>query len=419
MNSVENVLKILKNGELEKAFSHINQIKKSESDEDILLLAEEITQLGFIEQGKDLFEFLHQKYPDEGEILLSLAEILTEMDQEDEAMLLLEQIDPEDDIYPSALLLEADLYQMQGMDEVSERKLLKAKQSLPDEILIDFALGELYYQQGKFIESIASFEKVLPVMQEVGGIDISQRMAEALSSSGQFEEALTYFDKALENKLEINTLFEYGLTAYQAGYYETAVAKFSELKELDPEYHSLYLFLARSYEHLEELELSLKIVKEGIKADEFNKELYFFGGKVALKTGREQEAEDMFREALALDPGYLEAALTLMKLLVHLERHEDVVECIESIRGYGEDDPQFDWLLAVSYQGLENYSEALNSYKKAYNAFEMNQDFLIDYGYFLVEEGDRAGAREVFSKLLSESPANEEYIMMLERLEAE
>ncbi|MDQ7864021.1 hypothetical protein RCO48_31895 [Peribacillus frigoritolerans] len=59
--------------------------------------------------------------------------------------------------------------------------------------------------------------------------------------------------------------------------------KFIELKELDHEYHSLYLYLAKSYEHLEDLENALKTVKEGIKADEFNKELYFFGGKNSLE----------------------------------------------------------------------------------------------------------------------------------------
>jgi hypothetical protein len=47
------------------------------------------------------------------------------------------------------------------------------------------------------------------------------------------------------------------------------------------------------------------MVKEGIKADEFNKELYFFGGKIALKSGLDEEAENLFKEALAIDPGYL------------------------------------------------------------------------------------------------------------------
>ena len=58
--------------------------------------------------------------------------------------------------------------------------------------------------------------------------------------------------------------------------------------------------------------------------------IYFsMAGKLALKIGNEDEAEKMFREALALDPELTEAALTLNKLLLHQERYEDVIEIIK------------------------------------------------------------------------------------------
>ncbi|MFJ8256283.1 tetratricopeptide repeat protein [Peribacillus asahii] len=416
MSSVDKVLQLLKKGELTEATSHINRITTMESAENILSLAEEISQLGFLDEAKRLYEHLLQLYPGEGELLISIAEILIDSDQEDEAMLMLEQISSDDEMYPSALLLEADLYQLQGMDEVSERKLLQAKDLLPSESIIDFALGELYYQQGRNQEAISAYIKVLEHEEEIGGVNLNQRLAEALSGAGKFEEALPYFEKALENHLEINTLFEYALTAYQAGMYQTAIQKFVELKELDREYHSMYLYLARAYEHLENVDEALKTVKEGIRADEYNKELYFFGGKLALKKGLDEEAEEFFKEALALDPGYLEATLTLLKLYMHQEKYEDALECMEEVRKYGEDDPQFDWIEAVSYQKLEQYEKALNSYHKAYNAFKHNEDFLEDYGFFLVEEGDRTTAREVFTALLQSNPANDEYVQILERL---
>ncbi|MFJ8245291.1 tetratricopeptide repeat protein [Peribacillus asahii] len=416
MSSVDKVLQLLKKGELTEATSHINRITTMESAENILSLAEEISQLGFLDEAKRLYEHLLQLYPGEGELLISIAEILIDSDQEDEAMLMLEQISSDDEMYPSALLLEADLYQLQGMDEVSERKLLQAKDLLPSESIIDFALGELYYQQGRNQEAISAYIKVLEHEEEIGGVNLNQRLAEALSGAGKFEEALPYFEKALENHLEINTLFEYALTAYQAGMYQTAIQKFVELKELDREYHSMYLYLARAYEHLENVDEALKTVKEGIRADEYNKELYFFGGKLALKKGLDEEAEEFFKEALALDPGYLEATLTLLKLYMHQEKYENALECMEEVRKYGEDDPQFDWIEAVSYQKLEQYEKALNSYHKAYNAFKHNEDFLEDYGFFLVEEGDRTTAREVFTALLQSNPANDEYVQILERL---
>lgn len=419
MNSIDKVLQLLKKGELAEANSHIHRITSTESAENILMLAEEISQLGFIDEAKGLYEHLLELYPGEGELIVSIAEILIDSDQEDEAMLMLENISPEDDLYPSALLLEADLYQLQGMPEVSERKLLQAKDLLPDEVIIDFALGELYHQQGRNLEAISTYIKVLEHEEEIGGVSIHLRIAESLSAKGEFEEALPYFEKALNHQLEINTLFEYAFTAYQAGMYQTAIKKFTELKELDREYHSMYLYLARSYEHIEDLDHAISTVKEGIRADEFNKELYCFGGKLALKKGLEDEAEKFFRDALAIDPGYLENAIILLKLFMHQERFDDLLECIKEVRKNGEDDPQFVWLEAVSFQKMEQYDEALNSYDKAYNYFKNNEDFLEDYGFFLIEEGDQVKAREVFTKLLQFNPTNDEYVSILERLHEE
>lgn len=416
MNTVDKAIELLNRGEMKEALLHVERVKASESAEDMLQLAEELLALGFMEQARELYEHLLALYPGEGELIVSLAEVLVEMDREDDAMLLLEKVAPDDEVYPSVLLLEADLYQMQGMEEVSEAKLLKAKQILPDEVIVDFALGELYFQQGKDHKALAFYERVAEQETEISGVVISQRIAEVLSSSGKFEEALPFYKKALDEKLEINTLFEYALTAYQAGMHETAIRKFGELKELDPGYHSLYLPLARSYEHMEELDKALEAANAGIASDSFNKELHLLAGKLSLKKGDPEGAEHYFREALALDPGYLEAALTLLKLLLQEEKYEAAVETIESIREYGEEDPQFDWMLAVSYQKLEQYKQALKCYQAAYNAFNSSQDFLEDYGFFLIEEGDRHTSREIFNKLQKLDPANDEYAMILERL---
>ena len=93
------------------------------------------------------------------------------------------------------------------------------------------------------------------------------------------------------------------------------------------------------------------------------------------------------------------------------------LECINEVRKNGEDDPQFDWIEAVSFQKNEQYDKALNSYHKAYNYFKNHEDFLEDYGFFLIEEGDQAKAKEVFTKLLQFNPTNDEYVSILERLD--
>lgn len=416
MDKINNIITLLENGQHEEAFQGYTQILADGTNDERFILAEELFQYGFLEEAKKLFERLLEAYPKEGEILVSLAEIFVEQGEEDEALELLSKIREDDPTYPQSLLLQADLYLMEGLFEVSEQKLLKAKATLPDEVIIDFALGELYLEQGRFIEAIRSYENVLATAEVLAGVNIHQRLGDALSAGGAFEEALPHYEQALNDSLEINTLFQYGFTAFQAGMNKTAIEKFTELKELDPEYHSLYLYLAKAYEREEELDKGFSVIQEGLRFDEYNKELYFYGGKLALKLHQEESAEKLLRQALALDPEFIEAGLTINKLLLHQERYEDVIEIIEIFAANGIEEPHLLWDEAVALQHLEKYSHALNKYQLAYNSLKNDTDFLSDYGYFLLEEGKREEAAEVFNKLLKQDPTNTEYEELLQRL---
>ncbi|MEH7331372.1 tetratricopeptide repeat protein [Neobacillus drentensis] len=416
MDRVNKIISMLENGQHNEAINEYNVLLQSGMPDEKYLLSEELYQYGFLDEAKALVENLLEMYPEEGELLVLLGEILIEAGEEEEAILILEKISEHDANFGQSLLLLADLYQVQGLYEVCENKLLKAKEILPNEIIIDFALGELYSEQGEIRQAMAAYEKVLTEESEIAGVNIHQRMADLLSASGLFEEALVYYDKALDEKLEINTLFGYAFTALQAGYNRTAIEKFNELKELDPEYHSLYLHLAMAYEREEELENSIRAINEGIKQDEFNKELFFYGGKISIKLGKIVEAEQLFREAIALDPGFTEAALTLNKLLFQQERHEDVLDLISALDIAEDEEPQFLWDSALALEKLEKFSSALDKYESAYTFFKNNEAFLQDYGYFLVEEGKSDLAAEIFKQLLIKDPTNFEYLDMVERL---
>jgi len=416
MDRVNKIISLLENGQHNEAISEYNVVLQRGLPEEKFLLGEELYQFGFLDEAKTLVENLLETYPEEGELLVLLAEILVEAGDEEEAILILERISEHDASFGQSLLLLADLYQIQGLYEVCERKLLKAKDILPDEVIIDFALGELYSEQGEVIKAMSAYETVLREEHEIAGVNIHGRMADLLSASGAFEEALIHYDKALEDKLEINILFGYAFTALQAGYNRTAIEKFNALKELDPEYHSLYLHLAKAYESEEELENSIHAVKEGLKQDEFNKELFNYGGKLSLKLGKEDDAEQYFREALALDPGFMEAALTLNKLFFQQERYEDVIELISQLDSAADEEPQLLWDSALAYDKLEEFSYALDKYESAYTFFKNNEAFLNDYGYFLIEEGKNDRAAEIFKQLLIADPTNLEYLDLLERL---
>ncbi|MDF0726237.1 tetratricopeptide repeat protein [Cytobacillus sp. S13-E01] len=408
MSKLDVAIDLIDNGEIEKGLEYLDQIKKGCTDEEKYTIAENYYRWGFVDQAKEIVELLHEFYPEEGELSLFLAEIMIDLDEEEDAIEVLATITEEDPAYVQSLLLQGDLYQMQGLSEVSERKLLLAKKKLPQEPIIDLALAELYSSQGDFKKSIEYYNIVLDEHEVVAGINVNSRIAESLSAAGEFEDALPFYEKAIKAKEEIDTLFRYGFTAFQAGYYKTTIESLIKLKEIDHEYSSLYLYLSKAYEHEGMLEESYNTIVSGLKVDEFNKELQLYAGEVSMKVGRKENVEQHLREAIALDPGYIEAVQMLTKFLLKEERYDEIIECIEQVSSYGEFDPGYDWDLATAKNKLEQYSDALNHYRQAYTSFKDDIDFLEEYGYFLVEEGKREEALIVFKRILEIDPTKVE-----------
>src|SRR5213079_2488168 len=124
------------------------------------------------------------------------------------------------------------------------------------------------------------------------------------------------------------------------------------------------------------------------------------------KRGEEEEAEKFLREALALDPGFTEAAIALNSIFFKQEKYDQVIDLLSTIEIQEESEPQFLWDAALAYQQLEEYSKALTKYESAYNFFKNDEAFLTNFGYFLIEEGKNDRAAEIFKQLLKSDPTN-------------
>ena len=287
-------------------------------------------------------------YPEESEFTVFLAELYIDLDKEDEAIEVLHDIPENDDLYVQSLLLVADLFQMQGFDDVAEQKLLKAKEMMPDEPVITFGLAELYSSKGEEQKAITYYESLLAEHKVMGGVVIALRLGETLSAIGNWEEAISYYEAGLEEQKDIHSLFGYAFTLYQGEEYQRAIGAWQELKELDPEYASLYMYLAKSYEKEGMLQESYETLHEGIKVDELSVPFYVELANIAAKLGKIAEAEEVLQKALELDPGHLGATLKYAYILKEQEKYEELIAVVERAIDSGEPDTQLLWDLAFA-----------------------------------------------------------------------
>ncbi|WP_232718577.1 tetratricopeptide repeat protein [Bacillus sp. FJAT-45037] len=417
MRLIQEAVKKIETGDIEKGLDLLKQAEKQADHDHKYAIAEVYYELGHLKEAERIVEELLALYPDEGSLIVFLAEVMIDGDKEDEAIEWLLEIKQGDNAYLQAQLLLADLYQMQSLDEVAEQKLLAAVEAAPDEVIISYGLGEFYLERGDYNKSIPYFKKAVHRQDELPGLHVELKMAEAFSASGQFEEALQYYQRGLANHLDPHALFGYGFTAYQVGDMSLAIEQLEALKALDPDFSSLYPYLAKALETENRLDDSMEALKAGMSVDEYNEQLYILAGKLSFKRQAPEEGEHYLRKVIALNPSNMEAVQTLAAYLKHTEQFESLAELIEHTKSYGEVDPLLTWYEASALREMEEFDVALERFDEVSTHFNEDEDFLYEYGMFLVEEGLREHAKKTFESLLKQNPSRSDVRELITNLE--
>src|SRR5690625_114814 len=256
-------------------------LKLIESKAEIADLDEQFTigelyfDWGFLDEALETFQKIEAVLPTEGQVKLFIASIYTELENDSDAIETLTQIDSSDEFYLPSLMQLADLYESQGLFEVAELKLREAKSLDEDEIIIDFALGELFFSIGEYNKAIIHYEIVNKEINhyEIGNkekdlienVDINERLAESLAMISKYEESFNYYQEV--NEKDNDSLFKYGFIASQVNRNDIAINAWTELIERDKDYQSVYVELANVYIEEEMKEEAYDIIKEGLKID--------------------------------------------------------------------------------------------------------------------------------------------------------
>lgn len=415
MSYSEKMLAALHEEDLAEAQLMLAEALVHDEPEMLASLGGELLMLGFLDEAKQIFQKLLREFPDEDSLHIPLAEIAIEDDQVDEAFALLDAISPDSPAYAQSLMVQADLYQLIGLIEVSEAKLKEAQQLEPDEPLLRFALGELYFTNGRFPQAVTEYQALLEAgISDFAPISLNERLGSALSMQGRFEESVPFLEEAIKEEQTDDRLFQLAFTYLQMKENQKAIFLLQQLRLLNPHYQSLYVFLAEALQEEELLTEAQEVLEDGLKEDPYQIELYHLAAENAYRLHDTAAAERLLVKALELDEKEEETILTLSNLYLQEERFEDVIEVLAKLE---ESEPLGEWNLAQAYEGLEEFAQAAEHYQNAYQDLNHEPDFLKTYGIFLREEGRNDEARKVLTHYLAHIPDDIEIQNLLNDLE--
>ena len=374
------MLQALEEQDLVKAEHYFVKALENDSSDLLYELATYLEGIGFYPQAKEIYLKIVEDFP---EVHLNLAAIASEDGQIEEAFAYLEEIQPDSDWYVLALLLKADLYQMEGLTDVAREKLLEALTYSEDPLLI-LGLAELDSELENYQEAIQGYAQLdNRSIYEQTGISTYQRIGFAYAQLGKFETATEFLEKALELEYDDLTAFELASLYFDQEEYQKAVLYFKQLDTISPDFEGYEYGYSQALHKEHQVQEALRIAKQGLEKNPFETRLLLAASQFSYELHDASGAEDYLLTAKADAEDTEEILLRLATIYLEQERYEDILD----LQSEEPENLLTKWMIARSYQEMDDLDTAYEHYQELAGDLKDNPEFLEHYIYLLRELG--------------------------------
>lgn len=409
MLNSEKMIASIDQQDLKHAEKYFKKALKEDDAESLLALAEYLESIGFFPQAKTIYLQLCQDYP---EVNINLAQISAEDNEIEEAFLYLDRITPDSPDYLSALLVMADLYDMEGLTDVAREKMLKATQ-ISQEPLVIFGLAEIEMALDHFKEAIEQYAKLdNRHILNLTGISTYQRIGRAYANLGKFEAAIEFLEKAIAIEYEDEAVFELATILYDQADYQKANLYFKQLETMNADFPGYEYIYGLSLHQDHQTQEALRLVQQGLRKNEFDSQLLLLASQLAFELHDAESSEAYLKKAkqVALDDE--EVTMRLSTLYLDQDRYEEVV----ALEHDDIDHVITKWNIAKAYQALDQAEKALQIFESISKELIDNPEFLQDYAYLSREFGQQDKATrlaEAYLKAVPDDLAMQDFLASL------
>ncbi|VNG53555.1 TPR domain protein [Streptococcus pneumoniae] len=409
MNNSQQMLQALEEQDLAKAEHYFAEALENDSSDLLYELATYLEGIGFYPQAKEIYLKIIEDFP---EIHLNLAAIASEDGQIEEAFAYLEEIQADSDWYVSALLLKADLYQMEGLTDVAREKLLEALTYSEDPLLI-LGLAELDSELENYQEAIQGYAQLdNRTIYEQTGISTYQRIGFAYAQLGKFETATEFLEKALELEYDDLTAFELASLYFDQEEYHKATLYFKQLDTISPDFEGYEYGYSQALHKEHQVQEALRIAKQGLEKNPFETRLLLAASQFSYELHDASGAENYLLAAKEDAEDTEEILLRLATIYLEQERYEDILD----LQSEEPENLLTKWMIARSYQEMDDLDTAYEHYQELAGDLKDNPEFLEHYIYLLRELGHFEEAKVNAQTYLKLVPDDVQMQELFERL---
>ncbi len=233
------------------------------------------------------------------------------------------------------------------------------------------------------------------VLQSPDSATVQTGLGTAYYEAGQYDHALAPFERslALDPTSSITHLY-LAVTLSALGDSQGASAHLTQAEQLRTTSDAPWVLYAQTYANLKQWDRAIEYDRKEIEVEPQNPALYTVLGEALQKNGQTQESIAAFRQALQLEPGYLDASVNLAITLAEEGDMDQAIELLVTALRSHPDGPHADagWFnLGNVYANKADWDDAAAAYQRA---LDLNPDLDVARQRLDVVEAQQAASRQ-------------------------
>jgi tetratricopeptide (TPR) repeat protein len=198
-----------------------------------------------------------------------------------------------------------------------------------------------------------------------------------------------------------NTALSTGITLFQDGKTEKAIAAFKTAAAYNPGFSEAYKYMGVAYAKLGNLEEAIKAYKKPVQIDPSSTEARTDLANAYIDNKQYDEAEVQFNEIIKLNPRESNAYYSLGQLDLQTGKYDDAIGAFKMVVSLEPNQYNGYYGLGLAYNKQERYEEAVKQFEKT---LSLKRDFAYAYadlGYAYAGLGEVEKAQEQVDTLVN------------------
>lgn len=332
-----------------------------------------------LELAFKVVETVHQQHPQNKQLSIKEAELLSLADKHSEALELLSRVEVLEDFNPDFHITRASIFSQMGSFDKAIKSLQKALDCSSDDLDVIYMNLAIEHQNLEDYETgIAYLKQALDINPE--NEDAIYELAYCFEFTRNHKEAIAFYNRLIDRTpYNVHAWFNLG-TSYQAvGDMEKALTAFDYVNIIDEGFHAAYFNKANVLVQLERYLEAIELYKKALDFDILDSLIYFYIGDCYDNLEMPKQSLVFFEKALKKDDSMDEAWIGASSALDQLGRELEALEYAKKAIELDPENGDYHCYLAGLQMKYDLLVESAESFEKAMLLGYLEEDLFEDY----------------------------------------